>query len=288
MHEDKIKLIEAALFVAGKPISLAELYQIVKIPKPKIAKLIETMKEQYAERGLRIVEFDGLYEMKINNSYEGHVSSLAPHKDFPKAVLQTLSLIAYKNPVKQSNIVEVRGNRAYDHLNELESKGFIRREAAGHTNIVNITRKFLDYFGIESAGELREYFGATNIDDVLKDVEVKKKKVEEVPEDEPEVVAIDSEDLSFSEEDDLPENLRAIVEKKKELMLKRQEKTGYLPEEARLDISTVVKKNEDSDDKKDEVVVDETEESCENVKNDDDSKDEVPKKFKSSFDDLID
>jgi len=309
LKQDNKKLIEAALFVAGKPISLAELYQVVKIPKLKIKKLIDEMREQYGERGLRIVELDGLYQMKVHSDMESNVSGLAPHKDFPKAVLQTLSLIAYKNPVKQSNVVEVRGNRAYDHLNELEDKGFIRREAAGHTNIIHITRKFLDYFGIESAVELKEYFGTTNIDDVLKDVVIKvKEKKPESKEVKEEVLAIDARDVSYSEDDELPAKLREIVERKKEVILKRRDKTGYLPEEARFDVSSVaekvrnldeemdddldvkkdevvVDKVENSDDTKDKVVDDESEDSCDDTTDDDEHK--PGKKFKSSFEDVI-
>ncbi|MEA2004043.1 MAG: SMC-Scp complex subunit ScpB [archaeon] len=244
--DDKKRLIEAALFVSAKPLSLADLYQVLKIPKSRIKKIIDEMKGHYDGHGVRIVEADGLYEMKIDQGFEGHVSHLAPHKDFPKAVLQTLSLIAYKNPVKQSNIVEVRGNRAYDHLRELEAKSFIRREESGHTNIVHITRKFLDYFGLENADELREYFSSTPIDMVLKDVEIKKKKMKPVKED---VVAIDSRDVSFSGDGGLPEKMRAVVEKKKEDILKRRKKK--MPD------------------------------GGETVKED------IPKKFRSSFDEVL-
>jgi len=272
---DKKRLIEAALFVAAKPLSLADLYQVLKIPKSRIKKIIDEMKGHYGEHGVRIVEAGGLYEMKIDSSFEEHVSHLAPHKDFPKAVLQTLSLIAYKNPVKQSNIVSVRGNRAYDHLKELEAKRFIRREVSGHTNIVHITRKFLDYFGIENAEELKEYFSSTPIDMILKDVEVKEKKV--VKEEKEEDVAIDPRDVSFSDDGELPEKMRAIVEKKKEEILKRRKKK--MPVEDSVS-------EEDKQDKKNSE--DETEEdSAETDKEDDSVKDDTPKKFKSSFDGLI-
>ncbi len=270
--DDKKRLIEAALFVAAKPLSLADLYQVLKIPKSRIKKIIDEMKGHYGEHGVRIVEAGGLYEMKIDSSFEEHVSHLAPHKDFPKAVLQTLSLIAYKNPVKQSNIVSVRGNRAYDHLKELEAKRFIRREVSGHTNIVHITRKFLDYFGIENAEELKEYFSSTPIDMILKDVEVKGKKVVKKEEEE---VAIDSRDLSFSDDGELPEKMRAIVEKKKEDILKRRKK--------KMPVEDSVSDEDDvsEDDEKTE------EDSAETDKEDDTVKDDTPKKFKSSFDGLI-
>ena len=272
---DKKRLIEAALFVAAKPLSLADLYQVLKIPKSRIKKIIDEMKGNYGEHGVRIVEAGGLYEMKIDSSFEEHVSHLAPHKDFPKAVLQTLSLIAYKNPVKQSNIVSVRGNRAYDHLKELEAKGFIRREESGHTNIVHITRKFLDYFGIENAEELKEYFSSTPIDMILKDVEVKEKKV--VKEEAGEALAIDSRDVSFSEDGDLPEKMRKIVDKKKEEILKRRKK--------KMPVEDVVSE----DDADDEMVEEEeiVKDSAKTDKEDDTVKDDSPKKFKSSFDGLI-
>ena len=272
---DKKRLIEAALFVAAKPLSLADLYQVLKIPKSRIKKIIDEMKGNYGEHGVRIVEAGGLYEMKIDSSFEEHVSHLAPHKDFPKAVLQTLSLIAYKNPVKQSNIVSVRGNRAYDHLKELEAKGFIRREESGHTNIVHITRKFLDYFGIENAEELKEYFSSTPIDMILKDVEVKEKKV--VKEETGEALAIDSRDVSFSEDGDLPEKMRKIVDKKKEEILKRRKK--------KMPVEDVVSE----DDADDEMVEEEeiVKDSAKTDKEDDTVKDDSPKKFKSSFDGLI-
>ena len=272
---DKKRLIEAALFVAAKPLSLADLYQVLKIPKSRIKKIIDEMKGNYGEHGVRIVEAAGLYEMKIDSSFEEHVSHLAPHKDFPKAVLQTLSLIAYKNPVKQSNIVSVRGNRAYDHLKELEAKGFIRREESGHTNIVHITRKFLDYFGIENAEELKEYFSSTPIDMILKDVEVKEKKV--VKEETGEALAIDSRDVSFSEDGDLPEKMRKIVDKKKEEILKRRKK--------KMPVEDVVSE----DDADDEMVEEEeiVKDSAKTDKEDDTVKDDSPKKFKSSFDGLI-
>ena len=81
--------------------------------------------------------------------------------------------------------------------------------------------------------------------------------------------------MSFTEDDELPEKLREIVERKKEVILKRREKTGYLPEEARIDVpEVVVEKVEGSEDKKDE-----------------DSKEDAPtvqKKFKSGFDDVLD
>ncbi len=162
--KDKKKLIEAALFVAARPMTLAELYHVVGIPKPRIKKLLKEMEKEYDKHSLSVRERDNYYELHIKEEYKNHVEHLAPEKDFSKATLQTLSLISYHNPAKQSFVVETRGNRAYDHIKELSSRGFIRLEPEGHTNRIHITKKFLDYFDLTSPKELKEYFSERGIE----------------------------------------------------------------------------------------------------------------------------
>ncbi len=161
---DKKKLIEAALFVAARPMTLAELYHVVGIPKPQIKKLLKEMEKEYDDHSLSVRERDNYYELHIKEEYKDNVEHLAPEKDFSKATLQTLSLISYHNPAKQSFVVETRGNRAYDHIKELSSRGFIRLEPEGHTNRIHITKKFLDYFDLTSPKELKEYFSQRGIE----------------------------------------------------------------------------------------------------------------------------
>ena len=156
--DEKRKIIEAALFIAARPMSLAELYNIVNIPKPDIKKILELMKPHYDDHGVRLIERDEHYELQIKDAYVKHVEHLAPERDFSRATMQTLSLIAFRSPVKQSEIVEIRGNRAYNHIKELLSKGLVRSEPKGHTNMLHITKKFLEYFNISSQEELKTYF----------------------------------------------------------------------------------------------------------------------------------
>ena len=156
-------IIEAALFVAAKPLSLADIYAIVKtkrqLTKKQIENLLKEMENEYDDRGLMVVEKkEGIFELKVKEHIVKHVEHLAPERDMTRAVIQSLSLIAFKNPVKQSVVIELRGNRAYDHIKELESKGFIRAEPSGHTNMLYITRKFLDYFGLTSQSQVKDYF----------------------------------------------------------------------------------------------------------------------------------
>lgn len=161
---DKKKIIEAALFIAARPMTLAELYHVVGVPKPQIKKLLKEMEKEYDNHSLCVRERDGYFELHIKDEYKTHVEHLAPEKDFSKATLQTLSLIAYHNPAKQSFVIETRGNRAYDHIKELASRGFIRLEPEGHTNRIHVTKKFLDYFNLTSQKELKEYFSQRGIE----------------------------------------------------------------------------------------------------------------------------
>ncbi len=161
--EEKKRILEAALFIAARPMALAELYDVVKIPKPEIKKILELMEAHYNDHGIRLVERDGLYELRIRDEFVKHVEHLAPERDFSRATMQTLSLIAYRSPMKQSEVIGIRGNRAYDHVKELVSKGFVRAEPKGHTNLLHITKKFLEYFNISSEKELKEYFAREGV-----------------------------------------------------------------------------------------------------------------------------
>lgn len=99
-----------------------------------------------------------LFELHIKDEFVSKVAHLAPTADFSRGALQSLSLIAYRAPMKQSEAVKIRGNRAYEHLKELEERGFINRQPKGHTKIITLTRKFVEYFGLGNLEELKEKF----------------------------------------------------------------------------------------------------------------------------------
>lgn len=161
--QDKKNLIEATLFMAAKPMTIEDLEPIVKMPKDEIARLLESMKSHYDEHGIKVTEHqtpDGarLFELNIKDRYVKQVEHLAPTRELSRGVLQTLSLIAYRAPMKQSEVVHIRGNRAYEHIKELMDKGLISSEPKGHTKILNITKRFLEYFGLGNLKELKDHF----------------------------------------------------------------------------------------------------------------------------------
>lgn len=119
---------------------------------------LKNLQQSYTERdtALKIMETMNGWQMTVKEEIEDKVTHLAlATTELNKSILRTLAFIAYKEPVKQSAIVKLRNNKAYDHLKMLESKGFIERSPIGQTFEISTTDKFKKYFG-EKAIELKK------------------------------------------------------------------------------------------------------------------------------------
>ena len=160
MEEKKARL-EAALYLSEDPISRKEIADIMDLGSiGYVDMLIQEFEEMLDEehRGTELIHTEEGYELKVKKDHIDEVSHLAPHQDLNSGELRTLSLIAYNAPVEQTNIIEIRGNRAYQHVKELVSRGFIDKEKDGRTAILDVTDFFLDYFDIDSVDEFKENF----------------------------------------------------------------------------------------------------------------------------------
>lgn len=164
MDEKKSRL-EAALFLAEEPVDREEISDILNLGSMGfVDELIEEYQENLEEehRGLELIQTENGYELKVKKDHLEHVSHLAPHQDLNEGQLRTLSLIAYNAPLEQANLVEIRGNRAYQHVKELVNRGFVEKEKDGRTAILDVTDYFLEYFDIESIDEFKRQ---ANIED---------------------------------------------------------------------------------------------------------------------------
>lgn len=149
--EEMKKLAEAALFMSPQPINLSELARIMTSPTYAIARdLLDQLTSEFNARdnATQINKIsDSLYQMQVRDELHDAVSHLAADKEFSKATLRTLGLIAVKQPVKQSIVVKIIGNKAYDYIHELGEKGFLKVKKAGNTKILETSPKFEQYFG---------------------------------------------------------------------------------------------------------------------------------------------
>lgn len=158
MEEKKAKL-EAALFLTEDPLERKEIADVLNLGSiGYVDMLIQEFEEMLEEehRGLELVQSEEGYELKVKNSHIGDVDHLAPHQDLNSGELRTLSIIAYNAPVEQKHIIDVRGNRAYQHVKELVNRGFVDKEKDGRTAELDVTDFFLDYFNIDSLEEFKE------------------------------------------------------------------------------------------------------------------------------------
>ena len=150
MNELK-KKIEAVLFVTGKFMTFEEIAEFAGISSMGLMKdAMEILMKEYNDRdcALYIVEEKDKFKLNIRRDYNYLTTKLASGAELDAPTQATLALIAYKQPVKQSEIIHMRGNTAYDHIKELKEQGFVTREKLGRTRLLKVTQKFYDYFDI--------------------------------------------------------------------------------------------------------------------------------------------
>ena len=154
---NKKALLEAALFVTDKPLTLEHLAAIVGAPYEEIERMVNELKHQLRneERGIELIETPEGAELRVKQPYREQVAKLAPFSDLSDGMLRTLAIIAVKHPVKQSSIVKYQGNKVYGYVKDLEDKGLIRTEKFRRTKIITPTDDFEKYFG-KSSAELKQ------------------------------------------------------------------------------------------------------------------------------------
>jgi segregation and condensation protein B len=151
-EQENLKIIEAVLFISGKFLNMQELVSLSDLNPIIIKELIDKIRERYEKSGsaIEIVEKNGLWKMDVCQEYSGIVNKLATgDSEFSKAEKETLAIIAFKQPIKQSVIIKIRGNKAYDHIKKFSDLDLIRKKKEGHTNILSLSNDFYDYFGIQ-------------------------------------------------------------------------------------------------------------------------------------------
>jgi len=172
MKETKNK-IEAILFTTGRFMDVDEIAKLIGVGSIGIVKaaLNELRNDYNSKNGsLEIIEENNRFKLNIKKLYNYLTTSLLTDSEFDRPTTNTLAIIAYKNPVLQSEIIEIRGNKAYDHIKLLRENGFITSEKKGRTRLLKLTSKFFDYFDIVE-NELKSKFNNVEIKAVIDEVE---------------------------------------------------------------------------------------------------------------------
>jgi len=145
-------LLEAALYVAGKPLDLNELCSVLKSrSKNRAKKLAKKLMNEYSSRdcALEILELkDERYVLQLKAEFTPLVRKLVNRPLLSIGPLKTLSYVAYRQPVLQKRVIDVRGHHAYGHIKLLREMNLISSERSGRSTVLRTTEYFADYFGL--------------------------------------------------------------------------------------------------------------------------------------------
>lgn len=152
-----LKKVEAAMFISARWLTVLELVELTDINPLMLKELLEKLKQEYEKRdsAIEILNKEDLWKMDIKQEYFDMINRIATGKsEFTKAEQETLAIIAYKQPVKQSVIIKIRGNKAYDHIKHFIDVGLLKAKKAGHTLELALSEEFYDYFNLEKKKEV--------------------------------------------------------------------------------------------------------------------------------------
>ena len=163
-----LQLLEAALYVAGRPLDLNELCSVLSTrSKKKTRKYLKVLIQEYSARNtaLEILELkDERCVLQLKSDFTPLVKKLVNRPLLSAGPLKTLSYIAYRQPVSQKRVIQVRGQHAYGHVKLLKDMGLVGTERAGRSTTLRTTDYFADYFGLTQdtatmKRELKRIFG---------------------------------------------------------------------------------------------------------------------------------
>jgi len=166
MNEQYLRnVIEAALLAAGRPVQPAELVKLfdegARPTNEQLRAALDALAAEYGARGIELKETAGGVRIQVRRELAGEVSRLWPERParYSRALLETLALIAYRQPITRGEIEAVRGVAVNPNIvKTLLERNWVRvvghRDVPGRPELLGTTRDFLDYFGLKSLDEL--------------------------------------------------------------------------------------------------------------------------------------
>lgn len=158
------KKVEAILFVSGEPVNIKSMAEVLLIEEQDLALIIDEYAKELEndERGIKIIRLEDCYQMTSNQKYFEVIEKLFKKKTIPKlseAVLETLAIICYNQPVTKSEITAIRGVNSDSSINRLLEYNIIcekgRALTPGRPILFGTTNEFLKYYGISSVSEFK-------------------------------------------------------------------------------------------------------------------------------------
>ena len=174
MSEEK-KKIEAVLFTTGRLMTSEEIANATGLTVDVIKNLLTELKNDYDQKdsAMTIQQVDDKFKLNVKKEYGQITNKLVSTSELDSPTTKTLAIIAFKNPALQSDVIKIRGNKAYDHIERLKSEGLVTSERHGRTRLLKLTPKFYEYFDTAEPA-IKEKF--KEIEDKYKEQEQQEKQ----------------------------------------------------------------------------------------------------------------
>jgi segregation and condensation protein B len=144
-----VTLLEATLFSAGRSLDITELSETLGYEDEEVTESLKILQSTIKRRrggGLQVVEIGSKWALEVKPMIADHLPK-ETKSELPPKLLKAAALIAYHQPMPQSRLVELLGQRAYDHIRELAQAGLVGRRRDGNTRRLTTTRRFSEMFG---------------------------------------------------------------------------------------------------------------------------------------------
>lgn len=163
MYEREVAALEAVLFVSGDPISLERLCTILETTELELSTWLDQLEQRLEGRGIELIRRSGEVQLAAAKEFNEYIQRMvegARPARLSAPTLETLAIIAYRQPITRPEIEEIRGVKVEKALNTLLEYDLItevgRRETTGRPILYGTTEEFLRYFGIADLSELPE------------------------------------------------------------------------------------------------------------------------------------
>ena len=145
-------LVEGVLFSAGHALQVVEIEQATGLARKDVLRALRRLSTEYRRRNtsIEVAKVGNRWTMQLKEEVTPQARAVAP-PEVPGRLLKTLALIAYHQPVRQSELMEMVGPRVYEQVKELADMGLVIAAPKGSTKVLTTTQRFLEYFGIANA-----------------------------------------------------------------------------------------------------------------------------------------
>ena len=183
-EQEKLKyIVEAALLAAGGPLSLDAIMDLFtedeRPDKPMLRAVIAELGTDYEGRGIEVMEVGGGFRINVREAYSPWVSRLWEERPprYSRALMETLALIAYRQPITRGEIEEIRGVSVSSSIvKTLMEREWVRvvghRDVPGKPSLLATTREFLNYFGLKGLGDLPTLQEIRDLDSINRELEL--------------------------------------------------------------------------------------------------------------------